>query len=148
MKMSRQDLREEMKQTDGNPATKGRIRRIQRQMRRRKMLQDTEASQCRDHQPDALRRRPEIRNEMDAPVVVAKGQNLLAQEIKEVARWHGITGAGKSSAGAGALPHRRGGTGHSGGALCGRWLRFWHSCSARRRRRKRQREARSSSGDE
>src|ERR1700761_5639568 len=44
LKMSRQDVRDEMKQTDGNPQNKARIRRIQRQMRRSQMLKATEAA--------------------------------------------------------------------------------------------------------
>ena len=39
LRMSKQEIREEMKQTEGNPATKGRIRRLQRQARRQRMLQ-------------------------------------------------------------------------------------------------------------
>ena len=39
LRMSKQEIREEMKQTEGNPATKGRIRRLQRQARRKRMLQ-------------------------------------------------------------------------------------------------------------
>ena len=91
MKMSRQDLREEIKQTDGNPATKGRIRRIQRQMRRRKMLQETKQANVVITNPTHFAVALKYEMSMDAPVVVAKGQNLLAQEIKEIARWHGIT---------------------------------------------------------
>jgi len=91
LKMSRQDLREELKQTDGNPATKGRIRRIQRQMRRRKMLQDTKQASVVITNPTHFAVALKYEMSMEAPVVVAKGQNLLAQEIKEIARWHGIT---------------------------------------------------------
>jgi flagellar biosynthetic protein FlhB len=90
LKMSRQDLREEIKQTDGNPATKGRIRRIQRQMRRRKMLKDTEQASVVITNPTHFAVALKYEMSMDAPVVVAKGQNLLAQEIKEIARWRGI----------------------------------------------------------
>jgi flagellar biosynthetic protein FlhB len=90
LRMSRQDLREEAKQTDGNPATKGRIRRIQRQMRRRKMLQDTKQASVVITNPTHFAVALKYEMSMDAPIVVAKGQNLLAQEIKEIARWQGI----------------------------------------------------------
>ena len=90
LKMSRQDLREESKQTDGNPATKGRIRRIQRQMRRRKMLQDAKQASVVITNPTHFAVALKYEMSMDAPVVVAKGQNLLAQEIKEIARWNDI----------------------------------------------------------
>ncbi|MFZ0481262.1 MAG: EscU/YscU/HrcU family type III secretion system export apparatus switch protein [Terriglobales bacterium] len=91
LKMSRQDLREESKQTDGNPATKGRIRRIQRQMRRRKMLQDTKQASVVITNPTHFAVALKYEMSMEAPIVVAKGQNLIALEIKEIARWHGIT---------------------------------------------------------
>jgi len=90
LKMSRQDLREEMKQTEGNPATKGRIRRIQRQMRRRQMLKDTEKASVVITNPTHFAVALKYEMAMEAPIVVAKGRDLLAQEIKEVARWHGI----------------------------------------------------------
>jgi len=90
LKMSRQDLRDEAKQTEGNPATKGRIRRLQRSLRRRQMLRDTEKASVVITNPThfAVALRYEVT--MDAPVVVAKGRDFLAQEIKEVARWQGI----------------------------------------------------------
>jgi len=90
LKMSRQDLREEMKQTEGNPAIKGRIRRIQRQMRRRQMLKDTEKASVVITNPTHFAVALKYEMAMEAPVVVAKGRDLLAQEIKEVARWHSI----------------------------------------------------------
>lgn len=90
LKMSRQELRDELRQTEGNPSTKGRIRRLQRQMRRRQMLRDTEKASVVITNPThfAVALRYEL--DMDAPVVVAKGRDFLAQEIKEVALWQGI----------------------------------------------------------
>ena len=90
LKMSRQELRDELKQTEGNPAIKGRIRRLQRQMRRRQMLRDTEKASVVITNPThyAVALRYEL--DMDAPIVVAKGRDFLAKEIKEVAIWHGI----------------------------------------------------------
>jgi flagellar biosynthesis protein FlhB len=90
LKMTRQEMRDEMRQTEGNPAIKGRIRRLQRQMRRRQMLKDTEKASVVITNPThfAVALRYEL--DMDAPIVVAKGRDFLAQEIKEVARWHGI----------------------------------------------------------
>jgi len=90
LKMTRQEMRDEMRQTEGNPATKGRIRRLQRQMRRRQMLKDTEKASVVITNPThfAVALRYEL--DMDAPIVVAKGRDFLAQEIKEVALWHGI----------------------------------------------------------
>ncbi len=90
LRMSKQEIREEMKQNDGNPATKGRIRRLQRQARRRRMLQATKSATVVITNPTHFAVALEYRDEMAAPTVVAKGQNLLAQQIKEIARWDGI----------------------------------------------------------
>ena len=90
LKMSRQDLRDEFKQTEGNPAVKMRIRRLQRQARRRRMLKDVERAAVVITNPTEFAIALEFNLEMEAPVVVAKGRNLLAAQIREVALWHGI----------------------------------------------------------
>ena len=90
LKMSRQDLREEFKETEGNPAVKKRIRRLQRQARRRRMLKDVERAAVVITNPTEFAIALEFRMEMEAPVVVAKGRNLLAAQIREIALWHGI----------------------------------------------------------
>ena len=90
LKMTKQELKQEVKESEGNPTVKGRIRRIQRQMRRKQMLHDAEKASVVITNPThfAVALRYEL--DMEAPVVVAKGRDLLAQQIKEVARWHGI----------------------------------------------------------
>lgn len=85
LKMSRQDLREELKQTEGSPETKARIRKIQRQTRRRQMLKATEKSTVVITNPTHYAVALRYDAEMVAPVVVAKGLDLLAAKIKEVA---------------------------------------------------------------
>lgn len=90
IKMSRQDMKDEAKQTEGNPAVKGRIRRLQRSMRRRQMLRDAEKASVVITNPTHFAIALRYEMDMEAPVVIAKGRDLLAQEIKEVARWHGI----------------------------------------------------------
>jgi flagellar biosynthesis protein FlhB len=90
LKMSRQELRDEFKETEGNPAVKMRIRRLQRQARRRRMLKDVERAAVVVTNPTEFAIALEFRLEMDAPVVVAKGRNLLAAQIREIALWHGI----------------------------------------------------------
>jgi len=90
LRMSRQDLREEFKETEGNPAVKMRIRRLQRQARRRRMLKDVERAAVVITNPTEFAIALEFQMEMDAPVVVAKGRNLLAAQIREIALWHGI----------------------------------------------------------
>jgi flagellar biosynthesis protein FlhB len=90
LKMSRQDLRDEFKETEGNPAIKQRVRRLQRQARRRRMLKDVERAAVVITNPTEFAIALEFNMQMEAPVVVAKGRNLLAAQIREVALWHGI----------------------------------------------------------
>jgi flagellar biosynthesis protein FlhB len=90
LRMSRQDLKDEYKETEGQPAVKARIRRLQRQARRRRMLEDAKRAAVVITNPSEFAVALEYRPEMPAPVVLAKGRNRLAQEIKEIARWEGI----------------------------------------------------------
>jgi flagellar biosynthesis protein FlhB len=90
LKMSRQEQKDEFKETEGNPATKLRIRRLQRQSRRRRMLKDVERAAVVITNPTEYAVALEYTMEMAAPVVIAKGRNLIAAQIKEIARWHGI----------------------------------------------------------
>ena len=85
MKMSRQDIRDELKQTEGSPETKARIRRIQRQTRRRQMLKATEKATVVITNPTHYAVALRYESDMAAPVVVAKGLDLLAARIKEIA---------------------------------------------------------------
>jgi len=90
LKMSRQEMKDEYKETEGNPIIKGRIRRLQRQVRRRRMLDDTKRASVVITNPTEYAIALEYRPEMAAPVVVAKGRNLFAAQIKEIARWQNI----------------------------------------------------------
>ncbi len=91
LRMTRQEVREDFKETEGHPAIRARIRRLQREMRRRRMLRDVARATVVVTNPNeyavALEYKP---GTMVAPVVVAKGRELLAQKIKHEARWHGI----------------------------------------------------------
>ena len=90
LRMSRQEVVDEYKETEGHPTIKARIRRLQRQVRRRRMLKETEKATVVVTNPNEFAVALEYRPEMAAPAVVAKGRNLLAQQIKQVARWYGI----------------------------------------------------------
>jgi flagellar biosynthesis protein FlhB len=90
LKMSRQDLKDEFKETEGNPAVKQRIRRLQRHARRRRMLKDVERAAVVITNPTEFAIALEFNLQMEAPVVVAKGRGALAAQIREVALWHGI----------------------------------------------------------
>jgi len=90
LKMTKQEVREEHKETEGNPVIKSRIRRMQRAMRKKWSLKATATATVVVTNPThyAVALRYEL--DMAAPVVVAKGLNLLAEKIKQMARDHGI----------------------------------------------------------
>jgi flagellar biosynthetic protein FlhB len=90
LKMSRQEIREEMKETDGNPASKARIRKMQRQARRRRMIKAAEKATVVITNPTHYAVALKFELDMAAPIVVAKGLDLLAAKIKEIARDHDI----------------------------------------------------------
>jgi flagellar biosynthetic protein FlhB len=90
LKMSKQDQKDEFKEMEGNPVIKQRIRRLQRQARRRRMLKEVERAAVVITNPTEYAIALEYRVDMDAPVVVAKGRNLVAAQIREIARWNGI----------------------------------------------------------
>ncbi len=90
LRMSRQDLKDEYKETEGHPTVKARIRRLRRQVQRRHMLEDVKRASAVITNPNEFAVALEYSTDMPAPVVVAKGRNLLAQQIKQAARWHGI----------------------------------------------------------
>ena len=91
LKMSREDLRQEFKETEGNPQIRSRIRGLQRQLRRRKVKADVSKAAVVLTNPThyAVALGFEL-VAMDAPKVLAKGRNLLAEEIKAEARWSGV----------------------------------------------------------
>jgi len=90
LRMTREEVKQEAKDSDGSPQTKMRIRRIQRQMRRQFMLRETERSTVIVTNPTHFAVALLYEMDMEAPVVLAKGRNLLAQKMKEIARWKEI----------------------------------------------------------
>ena len=91
LRMTRQELREELKRLEGDPLVKSRIRQIQREVARRRMMQEVPNADVvvtnPTHYAVALRYDAAA---MEAPTVVAKGRNRLAERIKELAREHGV----------------------------------------------------------
>ena len=81
------------------------------------------------HYAVAIEYRPET---MAAPVVVAKGRNLLAQRIKQIARWHEIPIVENPRSGAGALQERRKSARPFRPSCMRRSPKSWRSCIARR----------------
>jgi flagellar biosynthetic protein FlhB len=83
MRMSKQDIRDELKESEGNPQTKMRIRKLQRDVRRRRMMDEVKTATAvivnPTHYAVAIRYH---HDSMDAPLVVAKGKNYLALRIR------------------------------------------------------------------
>jgi len=90
-RMSKQEVKDEHKDTDGNPQLKGRIRQMQHQMARRRMIQEVPKADVivvnPTHFAVALRY-DDAR--MRAPRVIAKGADVLAQQIRMVAAAHNV----------------------------------------------------------
>jgi flagellar biosynthesis protein FlhB len=86
LRMTHQEYKEELKQTEGDPVLKARMRSIQMEAMRKRMMTDVPKSDVvvvnPTHYAVALRYEPE---KDQAPIVVAKGQNYLAQRIREIA---------------------------------------------------------------
>ena len=91
LRMTKQEVKDESKEMEGNPTTKGRIRKIQRQMARRRLRAAVRKATVVITNPThyAVALRYEL-DAMAAPLVVAKGRDLIAQEIRSIAQWHGI----------------------------------------------------------
>ncbi len=87
LRMTKQEIRDEQKQQEGDPQIKARIKSIQMEMARRRMMSAIPEADAvitnPDHLAVALKYDP---LKMAAPLVVAKGAGFLAQRIKEVAR--------------------------------------------------------------
>jgi len=108
LKMTKQEVKEERRQTEGAPEVKSRIRRIQLQMAMKRMLQEVPKASVvltnPTHVAVALRwdpaaKRPQADKhqktrsgvrEPEAPVLVAKGADHLAEKIREIARAYGV----------------------------------------------------------
>lgn len=90
--MTRQELREEMKESEGRPEVKGRIRQLQHEMSQRRMMEDLPTADVvvvnPTHYAVALKYDGDA---MRAPRVIAKGVDEMALRIREVAGQHRIT---------------------------------------------------------
>lgn len=91
MKMTKQEVKDEFKNTEGDPQIKGRQRRKMQEVSQRRMMQDVPKADVvitnPTHYAVALKYEAEVR---PAPYVVAKGEDYLAQKIKEVARENNV----------------------------------------------------------
>lgn len=92
LKMTKQEVKEEYKMTEGNPEIKGRIRRIQRQMAMSRMMQSVPEADVIVRNPThfavALKYDPDKNG---APVVLAKGQDYTALRIVKIGEENGVS---------------------------------------------------------
>lgn len=91
LRMTKEEVRQEGKETEGDPQIKARIRSMQREMARRRMMQAVPKANVVVVNP--LRFAVALKyeeNRMAAPQVVAKGTALIAQRIRELAEEHGV----------------------------------------------------------
>jgi flagellar biosynthetic protein FlhB len=87
LRMSRQELKDEMRQSDGDPVVKGRLRQLRMERARKRMMakipEATVVVTNPTHFAVALKY---VREEMEAPVVIAKGMDFVALKIRELAK--------------------------------------------------------------
>lgn len=91
MRMTKQEIKDEYKQQEGDPQIKGKIRQKMQEVSRRRMMQNLPQADVvitnPTHYAVAIQYDPKI---ADAPIVLAKGEDYLAQKIKEAAKEHHI----------------------------------------------------------
>ena len=90
-RMTKQELKDEAKETEGNPELKGRIRQVQHQLARRRMMQDLPTADVVVTNPTHFAVALKYdENRFGAPRVIAKGVDVMAQQIRAVAAGHRI----------------------------------------------------------
>lgn len=91
LKMTFQEIKDENKDTEGNPEVRGRVRRTQREIAQRRMMQDVPKADViitnPEHYSVAIKYDPKT---MLAPIVVAKGIDIIAMQIRRIAIEHNV----------------------------------------------------------
>lgn len=91
LRMSKQEIKEEYKQSEGNPEIKAKIKQKQRQIAMRRMMQDVPKADVVITNPTHFAVAIKYDSEKNAaPIVVAKGQDYLAQRIKQIAKENSV----------------------------------------------------------
>jgi flagellar biosynthetic protein FlhB len=91
LRMSKEEVKEEHKATEGDPLIKSRVRTIQREMTKKRMMAAVKTADVVITNPTHLAVALKYdTTTMGAPVVVAKGAGLIAERIRELARHHGV----------------------------------------------------------
>jgi flagellar biosynthesis protein FlhB len=91
IKMTKQEVQEEMKDVEGDPLVKSRMRALQREISISRMMEDVKRADVVVTNPTTFAVALAYDNDMAAPTVIAKGQRKMAQRIKDTAREHGIS---------------------------------------------------------
>ncbi len=87
MKMTKQEVKEEYKEMEGDPFIKGQIRRIQQEMAQKRMMADVPDADVVVTNPTHISVAIKYNTQsMDAPIVLAKGADHVAMKIREIAR--------------------------------------------------------------
>jgi flagellar biosynthetic protein FlhB len=89
-KMSLQEVKEEYKQSEGDPHIKGKIRQLRQQMMRKRMMAAVPKASVIITNPTHFSVALSYERGMQAPICVAKGQDAIALKIREVAKAHDI----------------------------------------------------------
>lgn len=90
MRMTKQEVKEEMKSREGDPMIRARMKRIQREMSSRRMMEEVPKADVIVTNPTHIAIALKYSENMVAPQVIAKGADLVADKIRELAREHGI----------------------------------------------------------
>jgi flagellar biosynthetic protein FlhB len=91
LRMTKQEIKEEHKETEGDPLIKSRIRSIQREAARKRMMQEVEEATVVITNPTHLAIALKYEDKkMHAPKIVAKGAGIIAEKIREIATEHGV----------------------------------------------------------
>lgn len=90
LKMTKQEVKEERKESEGNPQIKGRIRSIQRSLAQKRMMADVPKASVVITNPTHFAVALIYSSQMEAPKMVAKGADFLAQKIIKIARQHNV----------------------------------------------------------
>lgn len=91
LRMTRQEMKEEMRQSEGDPMIRARVRSAQKEMARKRMMADVPKADVVLTNPTTLAVALVYQHgKMKAPKVVAKGAGFIAERIREIARQHGV----------------------------------------------------------
>lgn len=90
LKMTKQEVKEELKQTEGDPLLRARVRALQREISQRRMMEEVPKADVVITNPTHYAVAITYEAGMSAPVVVAKGKNLIAEKIRSIADEAGV----------------------------------------------------------